>query len=59
MPSRAWTKFAWAVEADILHAALARVTGFGECIAEFGIKMYGVPMENAKREVLATSLSPG
>lgn len=29
----------WAVEADILNTALARVIGFGDYIAVFGIKI--------------------
>lgn len=32
-------KFVWAVEADIPNAILTRVIGFGEYIAEFGMKM--------------------
>lgn len=32
-------RFVWVVEADIQNDTLAGVIGFGEYIAEFGIKM--------------------
>lgn len=47
----------WAVEADIPKATLARVIGFGEYIAEFGIKMDRAFMKHAGRKTLAAPFS--